>query len=157
MNTPFLDEVYGQVIFDRDLVFSLFEYALKLAGFCKGGQSGEAQPDWDNFAKTIHPKFKPQPNTELFAAVDYMTKLPVKKQVVQNKALVFALRQRPQNINDTVWLSVLVRGVRNNLFHGGKFRFDEKRDPDLIKNSLVILEEWAQLHPNVEYVLQYAR
>jgi hypothetical protein len=163
MNTPFLDEVYGQVIFDRELVFkfftifSLFEYALKLAGFCTKGRSGEAQPDWQAYAEAIHPNFNSQSNPELAEAVDYIKKLPVKKQIVKDGGLVYELRKRPPGISETVWLSILVRGVRNNLFHGGKFRFDEKRDPDLIKSTLVVLEAWAQLHPDVKYVLNYAR
>ena len=163
MNTPFLDEIYNQVIFDRDLVykyftvFSLFEYALKRAGFCNSGRSDEAQPDWMEFARAIHPHFEPQSCANLAAAVDYMITFPVMKQVVQGNALVFKLRQKPHGMNSTMWLSVLVRGVRNNLFHGGKFRFDKKRDPDLIRNSLIILENWAHLNPKVYEQLRYVR
>ena len=163
MNTPFLDEVYEQVVFDRELVFkfftvfSLFEYALKRADFCTKGRNGEAQPNWNRFAKVIHPKFNPTLNAELVDAVNYMTVFPVKQEVGEDDSLVFNIRKKPQNINETVWLSVLVRGVRNNLFHGGKFRFDEKRDPPLIESSLVILEYWAHLHPKVERELKYAR
>ncbi len=59
MNTLFLDEVYKQVNFDRELVFkfftifSLFECALKNAGFCYERRCGEAQPDWEDFAYAI--------------------------------------------------------------------------------------------------------
>jgi hypothetical protein len=163
MKTPFLDEVYGQVIFDRELVFkfftvfSLFEYALKRTGFCSVGRNGEAKADWKAFAEAIHPNFKPMPGSELAEAVKYMTVYPVMLEVRANSGLVFTQRTRQPDINDTGWLSILVRGVRNNLFHGGKFRFDEKRDPDLIKSSLVILENWAHLNPDVEYELKFAQ
>jgi hypothetical protein len=56
-----------------------------------------------------------------------------------------------------VWLSVLIRGVRNNLFHGGKIRYDRPRDTELIENCLIILEAWAHLHPGVESALRYVR
>src|SRR5687767_7966177 len=156
MNTPFLNQVYKRVDFDRDLVFkfftifSLFEYALKKAGFCFVGRSSEAQPDWEGFAYRIHAQFDPQGTPELVTAVNYMLNRPVMKQVVDNSALVFIRRFRPPTMNDTVWLSVLVRGVRNNLFHGGKFRYDRPRDTELIESCLVILEAWARLHPDVE-------
>lgn len=163
MNTPLLDQVYEQVDFDRDLVFkfftifTLFEYALKNAGFCFVGRSSEAQPDWEGFAYKIHGQFNPQMSPELAAAVNYMLNYPVKKQVTQQNALVFIRRFRPPGMNDTVWLSVLIRGVRNNLFHGGKIRYDRPRDTELIEHSLVILENWAHLHPGVERVVRNVR
>jgi hypothetical protein len=156
MKTPFLDQVYEQVDFDRDLVFkfftvfSLFEYALKKTGFCDEGRGGDVQADWRSFALEIHPLFKPASTPELNEAVEYMGNRPVKKQVFRDDLLTFVPRQHPRNINETVWLSILIRGVRNNLFHGGKYRFDRPRDPDLINWSLTILESWARLHPDVE-------
>src|SRR5688572_11276299 len=156
MNTPFLDKVYEQVDFDRDLVFkfftifTLFEYALKNTGFCFVGRNGEAQPDWEGFAYRIHGQFDPQGTPELVTAVNYMLNRPVMKQVVDHSALVFIRRLRPPGMNDTVWLAVLIRGVRNNLFHGGKWEFDPTRDPKLLSHSLTILEVWAQLNPDVE-------
>ena len=162
MNTPFLDGVYKQVDFDRDLVFkfftifTLFEYALKNTGFCFVGRNGEAQPDWEGFAHKIHADFNPHENIELRAAVDYMLNYPVKKQVTRQTTLVFIRRFRPPGMNDTIWLAVLIRGVRNNLFHGGKIRYDRPRDSELISHSLVILEAWARLHPEVERELRYA-
>jgi hypothetical protein len=163
MRMPFLNSVYRQVDFDRNLVFKfftvfgLFEYALKRAGFMAAGRNGEAQPNWENFANAIHPQFAVKTTPTLVAAKSYMLNRPVMKQVVQNNTAVFIQRQRPQNINDTAWLSILIRGVRNNLFHGGKFPYTPLRDPDLIKYSLVILEAWAQLHPSVEQELRNAQ
>ena len=160
MGSPFLDEVYSRVDFDRGLVFkffvifSLFEYALKQAGFYTAGRSGEAQPDWEGFANSIYPQFSAQATPELAIAVNYMLNRPVMKQVPLNNALGFVQRQRPRNMNDTVWLSVLVRGVRNNLFHGGKFRYDRPRDTELIQYSLIILEAWAKCNNDVRIVLE---
>ena len=163
MSTPFLDEIYKRVDFDRELVFkfftvfSLFEYALRQAGYCATGRSGEAQPNWEDFANAIHPQFDPQGNQTLTTAVDYMLNHPVMKQVPRNNALVFIQRQRPHNMNNTLWISILIRGVRNNLFHGGKFRYERPRDPDLIHSSLIILEAWSQCNNEVKLALENIR
>ena len=160
MNTQFLDEVYERVDFDRDLVFkfftvfSLFEYALKNAGFFFERRGGEAQPDWEGFAYAIHNQFNSQVTPELATAVGYMLSRPVQKQISQKNTLIFVRRIRPPTMNDTVWLSVIIRGVRNNLFYGAKFRYDRPRDTELIEHSLVILENWAHLHPAVENSLR---
>jgi hypothetical protein len=157
---PFLNRVYRQVDFDRKLVFkfftlfSLFEYALKRGGFLTTGRSGEAQPDWESFANAIDVQFTALRRPSLASAKNYMTGHPVMRQVVRDNAIRFSQRIRPHNMSDTVWLSILIRGVRNNLFHGGKFRYDRPRDPELIKSSLIILEVWSQLHPDVERALQ---
>jgi len=169
MNTPFLNSVYEQVDFDRELVFkfftvfSLFEYALKKAGFCTAGRSGEAQPDWKGFADSISAQFenqiRPQATPELVAAIDYMVNRPVMRQALYQGSVIFTNRNRPKDrkgddiISDTEWISILIRGVRNNLFHGGKFRYDRPRDTDLIKSSLIILEAWAHINRDVECIL----
>lgn len=160
MNIPYLDELYGRVDFDRELVFqfftvfSLFEYALKGTGFCLPGRSDEAQPNWAGFATAIQPQFNPQATPELANSVSYMLNRPVMRQEIRSGRLTFMPRMRPQNMNDVEWLSILIRGVRNNLFHGGKFRYDRPRDTELIQHSLIILEAWAQCHPDVDQALR---
>jgi hypothetical protein len=162
MKTPFLDQVYEQVDFDRDLVFkfftifSLYEHALKKAGFLKADRWDNAQPDWEAFARKIETSFNPDETQELQAAVRYMLGRPVKRQVSKVGQLEFLPRERPERESDIVWLSILVRGVRNNLFHGAKFRYDRPRDTKLIESCLIILEAWAQVHPEVENALKYA-
>lgn len=46
-----------------------------------------------------------------------------------------------------------MRRVRNNLFHGGKLRYERPRDPELIQCSLIILEAWSHCNSEVERVL----
>lgn len=160
MNTPFIDAAYNRVNFDRALVFkffvvfSLFECALKRAGFCTTGSNGEAQPTWTDFANSIHSQFSTLSGSELVAAKDYMLNFPVMKQIPYNNMLTFTKIHRRSSINETVWLSVLIRGVRNNLFHGGKWEFDPTRDSQLLGHSLTILEVWAQLNLDLERELR---
>lgn len=152
MKLPFLDEVYERVTFNRELVFrfftvfSLFEYALKQVGDIRKGEF--AEPDWDMFAARINEKFDRNRTDELKEAVEYLLTFPPKKQVVENKRIVFCtvLANKPSNTGD---LSVYIRRVRNNLFHGGKFGYDENRDSRLIECCLIVLEEWASLDENV--------
>ncbi len=164
MNTPFLDQVYDQVNFDRKLVFkfftifSLFEHALKKVGFTRASRNGyDIQPDWDRFARAIEENFDPSATAELQNAVDYMLAKPVMRQVQIQEQLEFFSREMPEIQSETVWLSVLIRGVRNNLFHGAKFSYDPDRDSKLIHASLVILEAWSHCNSRVEGLLARVR
>ncbi len=59
-------------------------------------------------------------------------------------------RREPQ----LVWLLGVVRTVRNNLFHGGKFPLllvtEPSRDSDLITNGLAILKGSLALDANIQ-------
>jgi hypothetical protein len=165
MRMPFLNSVYTQVDFDRKLVFkfftlfSLFEYALKKTQF-KRIRNGILEATWDDFAIQISPHFHPRQGSKLQVTVNYLLTIPPKKQIldVHNRPIFEPNVVRPANVtNDTVWLSILIRRVRNNLFHGGKFTFDRPRDPDLISSLLLVLESWSQLHPDVKQALRNAQ
>jgi len=47
----------------------------------------------------------------------------------------------------------MVRSIRNNLFHGGKYNIEVHEDTDrtehLLRSSLVVLEECLELSPEV--------
>ncbi|MBC8507200.1 MAG: hypothetical protein H8D34_20235 [Chloroflexi bacterium] len=161
MSTPFIDEVYERVDFERDLVFkfftvfSLFEYALKRAEFARAtGNNNDVKPDWDRFAHDIEQDFNPQASPELANAVNYLLSFPVKRQVLRNDSLSFVPRRRPPNLRDTEWLSLIIRGIRNNLFHGGKFRYHPERDNELLQSSLIILEAWSECNDLVKEELR---
>ncbi len=160
MNTPFLDQVYEQVDFDRGLVFkfftifSLFEYALKKTGFRQGNERS-VEADWEAFAKEIHDDFDPSASPELQRAVSYLLTHPTKKQILDGGNLVFV--KTGVVSHSTIWLATLISRTRNNLFHGGKFRYDRPRDPELIESCLTILEAWAHLHAGIEGALENAQ
>lgn len=130
------------------IFFSRFEYALKSSGFLRSaGQN--AEPDWREFAKAIDCAFlrKVSEQEHLTRAVDYLRNYAPKKQVVDKGTHGAKPRLTWKGITvpqDTSGLLVLVRRVRNNLFHGGKFcgghLKDAARDAKLLSNSVVILE-----------------
>jgi hypothetical protein len=161
MNTPFLNNILHQVNFDRRLVykffvvFSLFEYALKQAGFLQAGD--DLKVNWLGFAQSIHNQFYPYSTREISTAVNYLLNFPPMKQINDNGNLVFRASPQPRGFNDTQWLSVLICRVRNNLFHGGKFEYDPVRDAQLLRHTLIILENWAQCNQNVENHLRNLR
>jgi hypothetical protein len=160
MSTPYFDELYKSVDFDRELVFkffavfSLFEYALKSAGF--RNESGDAMPDWEIFARKIEKRFNPKSSPEIEEAVKYLFEKPPKRQVVHG-TLGWQERTRPAGKTDCEWLSLIIRAVRNNLFHGGKFIYERPRDTLLIQHSLTILEAWAKADYRIKRALTRVR
>jgi len=152
--------------FDRDLlklaydffvVFSRFEYALKKAGFIIGNDSG-VQPNWDRFANKYKNKFTQMAqNTDVEKAIEFFRQGPPRKQVMQvirgwkpTWKLTDEDLLEQQQVT-LLWLTLMVRRVRNNLFHGGKEIFsDLPRDRQLLKFSLVLLRCWLDLDKNVK-------
>jgi hypothetical protein len=132
--------------------FSRFEYALKAGGYLVR-DDGNAEPDWDRFARDIHPAFDRAlgGNRLLRAAVAELMRRPPKKQVVRAGRLVW--EDVPAGgVVATQAVLIHVRRVRNNLFHGGKFStrwFDARRSERLIRWSLRVLRACLDLSPAV--------
>jgi hypothetical protein len=132
-------------------VFARYEFALKAVGLAIGDP---VQPAWDNYAKSIDPVFAKVTDAELTAAVDYLLTQPPKKQVLRDGKL--AWESTPlDNVPRAQQALSMVRRVRNNLFHGGKFLpaeagSDPNRDQLLVQHSLVILRACLPLRADVE-------
>lgn len=160
MSPQILEEAFNRADFDRELVFkffvmfSMFEHALKEAGFRQVKRNGDIQPDWDAFARSINDGFDADNPPELKSAVEYFLNHPPKKQVFRDRRLEFGETDRAEGISDIEWLSLLIRRVRNNLFHGGKVNYDRHRDTLLIQFAIVILESWAEYDQNVEMTIR---
>lgn len=154
MSPQLLEETFNRMDFDRELVFkffvvfSVFEHALKDVGFRRVGQNDGVEPDWDDFAISIEGQFDPNDNPELLTAVNYLLNNPPRREVFRNHGLTFASTQQP-NIGRAQLLSLHIRRIRNNLFHGGKVNYDRYRDTLLIHFSIIILESWAILNSDI--------
>ena len=127
------------------IFFSRFEYALKRAGYAKGNAKG-VDPDWDEFGRKWNSKFHHGCVGELKACWDYFWSNPPKKQVLLETRLdwVPALPSKPDDSPNLGWLLTMIRRVRNNLFHGGKFQQpvpDASRDWELLEKSSAVLSE----------------
>jgi len=161
MSPQIREEAFRRVDFDRELVFkfftifSLFEYALKEAGFWRN--SSRAEPDWVGFIHSIESSLRPNLSNELNTAVSYLLKYPPMQQRINNGQMGFEPCDTDENNSEIQWLSIFIRRVRNNLFHGGKYKYDRPRDTLLIQCSLIILEEWATLNQKVRRALQQGK
>ncbi len=132
-------------------VFSGAEFALKHAGFARGDKTG-AHPDWDAYAKAISPKFSRLKRRDFRKSVVYLLSHPPRKQVVVKGHITWRDSPPPSKLSEAEQVLLLVRRVRNNLFHGGKFLprdVTPERDRDLVRHSLTVLKACLRLHPHV--------
>ncbi len=136
--------------------FARFEYALKRSGFLRARKDRSAEADWDTFAVSLRAKFNGS-NPEIFdEAVEYLLKNPPHKQVVNAGHLSWQEPKLGNGEGRSEYILRLVRTVRNNLFHGGKFPnpigpiAESARDRALRKHCLVILDECARMDEGVK-------
>jgi len=143
---------------NRDLVLEFFlvlsrmEFALKVSGFAIGSENSVA-PDWDGYAGQIRDTFSKDETLELLEASNYYLTTPPQKQVLDNEVLAWS-SMVPNNPAEIDVLLILVRRVRNNLFHGGKYNsqaHDETaRNESLLRYGITILKASMILVPNVK-------
>ncbi len=134
------------------ITFSRFECALKASNFSTG-DTDKVSANWDAFIASIRPTFSKNKNTQLSQAVDYLVLHPPRIQMVDNGQLGW--RDRIFNLNEPEInkLSLSIRDIRNNLFHGGKFNgnyhADISRNNILLNNAIIILNDWLSLSDQV--------
>ncbi|MGD9941681.1 MAG: hypothetical protein AB7L76_24975 [Burkholderiaceae bacterium] len=133
--------------------FARAEYALKAAGFARGGTKS-VEADWDGFAKAIGWHFARVKDGPFQEAATFLLTEPPRKQVLQSGRLTW--RDSPPDATQTKAHHVLmmVRRVRNNMFHGAKVWSAEYgnrvRDERLIQAALVILNGVIPLNRDVQ-------
>ena len=135
--------------------FSRFEYALKRHQRYLMPGVGDAQPNWDRFASDYAAEFRPRSSPALQTAVEFYVAQPPRKQLRDQGEMNWS---DPQVWNGSepqlIWLLRVIRTVRNNLFHGGKFPLmpvaEPSRDRDLIANGLEVLKGALALDPSVQ-------
>jgi hypothetical protein len=131
-------------------LFSKFEYALKMSGFHNG--NGNAKADWRGFAAAIENDFDKNSSEALAKGAEYILKCPPKKQVVSDGSLEWSSTP-PDSTSEVGLLLQYVCRVRNNLFHGGKYRGKVLDNPDrseqLINGCRSILNHCLELSPKV--------
>jgi hypothetical protein len=155
--TPTTPKLSISIALNKELIMQFFmyfartEYALKRAGYTRGDER-KVEADWDRFAANMQDKFDPSMSKELTSAVEFLFDNPPQKQVLKDGNLDWVDSGCGSN-RDLSCLLVLVRRVRNNLFHGGKFPLrpvsDVSRNERLLQNSLLVLGAVLQLNPQV--------
>jgi len=144
---------YRALVFQFFLVFSRFEYALKRAKFANSS-GGKVNANWDAFASKYNAAFDPSQSAELKEACAYFKANPPRKQIIDGDVLDWSdpckLAKEPM----LTWLLTVLRIVRNNLFHGGKFPIapieEPARNPELLRHVLTILDACLPLDAEVK-------
>jgi hypothetical protein len=143
---------------DRDLIleffltFSRFEFALKLTGFAKGDED-RVDPDWEKSAVSVRHSFDRNRNPALASACELFDVNPPRKQVLLDGKLAWNASLPRAGDSDAERFIALVKRVRNNLFHGGKYNADlheeVARSEQLLRGSICILEECLRISCDV--------
>jgi hypothetical protein len=165
---PMTEERAYTIQFDRELVleffleFSRFEYALKRAGFLKQG-TDDAIPDWDGFAQSLRERLGKKQDSQLGRARSVLMMKPPKKQVKgPSGGLAWRDNTPGDGEHEEAFLLRLVRTVRNNLFHGGKYPYpdgpvdDPARDRELLRAAIDVLRACRRLSPRVDSLFKEA-
>lgn len=145
-----------KVINDFFVVFFRFEYALKKAGFINQGKQNKVLANWDQFISNIRKEFESIDSYPdiVSDSISYIMNHPPNIQVLDNGRLIWKPRSEINNETPLIHnLSLRIRDIRNNLFHGGKYRLYDNRNPTrdvrLIKSALVILDYWLEMNKDV--------
>lgn len=115
------------------------EFALKDVGFTVPGRRAVAEADWVRFAnEQLGADFWQR--IKLADEVQVLIHAPPKKQIVDERGhLIWQGRGEVVSIQELI---AALKGVRNNLFHGGKSGDpDGNRNEDLIRAALYLVEQ----------------
>ena len=142
-SAPDVHEALDRLATDFFRTFARFECALKVTRFYRRTRDDALQPDWTAFARSVSGALNKPADTGLREAIEYILHCPPRKQVIRDDTLgwIEGLPTPPPGDRADLVL-MLVRRVRNNLFHGGKFSrewFDPIRSEQLLTHSLRIL------------------
>lgn len=134
-------------------VFSRMEYALKVGGFAVGDDK-KVDPNWDAFANAIDGAFMAIEDKGVVEARQFLLQSPPRKQVLEDGKVRFVDQVVEPKQRQTQQILKMVRTVRNNLFHGGKYLPDGEKEPGrnekLVQASLCVLRACAVLNPGVQ-------
>jgi hypothetical protein len=129
--------------------FSAFECALKREGFLKAGRNNAAEPDWKRFGHEITGRFASVAVSGLTEAREQLRQLSPRRQVVREGRIGWEPVQQNHE-SEEEYILRLMRIVRNNLFHGGKYPdgpIDEiARNRDILRAALTILDACCEIH-----------
>jgi hypothetical protein len=145
MNTGGTDPRLDEAAFDFFFRFSRFEFCLKQHSYLKSTDPGKkAEPNWDKFVKKHRVAYTATPN-----ALALIRAKPRQQVVAANAGLGWKELQFEPNEYDLQKTTLLLRLVRNNLFHGGKqgdHHWDNaQKTVQLLKTSCAVLDELAEL------------
>lgn len=133
--------------------FARCEYALKGSGFAKGGLTS-VEANWDAFAIAIDWHLRRVTDENFKQSVHFLLTEPPRKQVLRNGRVEWKDSPPDPNIPKAQQVLLMVRRIRNNLFHGAKVWSPEygnrERDIKLVEAGLVVLKRCNSLNREVQ-------
>ena len=153
----FLARVDRELAFEFFWQFSAFECALKRAGYLRKDKE-YADADWEAFGAKLSGKFGEIQDQTFTAALEFLELAPPRRQVVRDGRLGWKVLSRsPEDTRET-WAIRLVKTIRNNLFHGGKYPDgpieEVGRDAQLLRAARAVLEVCSELEKEVHRHLE---
>jgi len=136
-------------------VFSRFEYALKRTSEFLMGDDTYAEANWTKYVTSIRGRFAEISDRDFSEAVGYLLAHPPAKQVAMGGALRWKQSEQGPGESKEAYALRLVKTVRNNLFHGGKYPYPEgpvqdvARNRRLLRASVLVLKNCLALSPVV--------
>ncbi|MCI1015308.1 hypothetical protein HWE04_15730 [Herbaspirillum sp. C7C2] len=153
MKKDSIDAELKEIAFNFFWSFTRVEFALKENHFVKPGRYGEAQPDWDAFIDST------QADHKITADAHDLMASPPDVQKLENNQLVWKplnLSRADSNLGKVV---LVLKTIRNNLFHGGKHDAAGWDNPARVKfllsKATKVLEELAQSHFENDFIRTY--
>ncbi len=133
--------------------FSRFEFALKENGYIREGQYGVALPDWNRYRDDFSEQYESCPAAAL------LLDAPPLCQMYENHGYrweVINLNREQSQLGKVI---LVLKAIRNNLFHGGKHSQDDWDEPErnifLLQNGKVALDAVAVMGPLYGDYLRY--
>jgi hypothetical protein len=150
------DSLDRELVFEFFWKFSAFECALKRSGFLRKKKSAEA--DWERFGAQINGKFSTLGSPSFDEAVTKIKRLSPRRQMNNNGELAWEHVEQKADESDAAYTLHLLKTVRNNLFHGGKYPdgpiFEIARNREILRAALTVLDGCYELHPDIMHWIQ---
>lgn len=140
-----VDEKLSALAFDFFYWFSRFEFALKENGYLKSRTVGaKAEAGWNAFVDELHAQY-----TVSIEASALLAEPPEQQVVLLNNVLCWKAVGLDKCESELAKVVLLLKTVRNNLFHGGKHGGAGWDDPSrtifLLSSGIAVLNQLAQL------------
>ena|ERR1017187_9715287 len=152
INCP-VPRAHRKLVFDFFWKFSAFECALKRGDYLRENRE-YADADWAKFGSDIDSRFSMVPSPGFQEAVAKIKRLSPQRQVNRGVRLAWEPVQKRDKDSEAAYILTLLKTVRNNLFHGGKYRdgsviSEVARDRELLQAALTVLDGCFDLHPDI--------
>lgn len=148
-----ISEKNKELVFEFFMVFSRFEYALKVAGWTRPIK--RADPDWNEVSTKLQ-EAEAKDRNLVFGKAGILFTEPPREQIRLGDGRLSWCEAR-RSSNQSKKLIKAVKRVRNNLFHGGKYSDQEvllsPRDRCLVTAALEVLRQLLEM-PSLDEVRQ---